>query len=228
MTCPSVSVIGCDSVFLIDATVTDTDRLKPLATQAPVSSTLLCLDARTGRERWKHSDDIYGTTLVLGTQHKMLLMGYQYSQRSFQFKSETGNRLTGFHALTGKREWDRRLDGKQKYISRPMINGATIHAQPWAWDLMTGKPDEHYTMKDRQPGGCGNISGSKHLLLYRSGPLSYIDLTQPEKLNQTYGPMRPGCWINIIPAGGLVLMPDATEQCSCSYLMKVSVGLQPM
>jgi len=65
-------------------------------------------------------------------------------------------------------------------------------------------------------------------MLYRSGPLSYIDLTQEEKVNQTYGPMRPGCWINAIPAGGLVLMPDATDGCRCTYLMKVSVALQPM
>ncbi|MEK6247811.1 MAG: PQQ-like beta-propeller repeat protein, partial [Planctomycetales bacterium] len=220
--------IGNGSVFIIDSTLIDADRAKRLGKQDPVESTLLCLDAGTGKVRWRQTNDVYGTTLVLSAQHKMLLMCYQYSQRSFQFGSEPGNRLTGFNAATGERVWDTRLDGKTRYLSRPLINGQTIYAQPLAWDLMTGKPKQDYVMKGRQPGGCGNISGSRHLMLYRSGPLSYIDLAQDEKVNQTYGPMRPGCWINAIPAGGLVLMPDATDGCKCTYLMKVSVGLQPM
>jgi len=220
--------VGSGSVFLIDSTLVDTDRLKRLGNQAPIESTLLCLDAGTGDVRWEQTNAVYGTTLVLSEEHELLVMCYQYSQRSFQFGSEAGNRLTGFNAATGERVWDTRLDKKKRYLSRPLINGRTIYAQPWAWDLMTGKPMPDYIMKGRQPGGCGNISGSRHLMLYRSGPLSYIDLTQEEKVNQTYGPMRPGCWINAIPAGGLVLMPDATDGCRCTYLMKVSVALQPM
>ncbi len=220
--------IGNDSAFIIDATLLDADRAKRLGKQEPVASTLLCLDVGTGKKRWQQTNDIYGTTLTLSEPHKLLVMSYQYSQRSFQFGSEVGNRLTGFNAMTGKRAWDARLDGKKRYLSRPLINGKTLYAQPWAWDLMTGAPKQDYIMEGRQPGGCGNISGSRHLMLYRSGPLSYIDLTRDEKVNRSYGPMRPGCWINAIPAGGLVLMPDATDGCRCTYLMKVSVGLQPM
>ncbi len=219
--------IGNGSVFIIDSTLIDTDRAKRLGKQAPVKSTLLCLDAGTGKVRWQQTNNVYGTTLALSVPHKMLLMSYQYSQRSFQFGSEKGNRLTGFNTATGKQVWDTHLDKKYRYLSRPLINGRTIYAQPWAWDLMTGKLKQDYAMKGRQPGGCGNISGSRHILLYRSGPLSYIDLTQKEKVNQTYGPMRPGCWINVISVGGIVLMPDATDGCRCTYLMKVSVGLQP-
>ncbi len=219
--------VGNGSVFLIDSALIDADRLKKLEKQEPLGSTLLCLDARTGKERWQQTNDIYGTTLILSVPHKMLVMGYQHSQREFQFGSEKGNRLTGFNAATGARAWDVTMGGT-RYISRPLINGSTIYAQPLAWDLMTGEKIQDYVMKGRQPGGCGNISGSQYLLLYRSGPLSYIDLTQAEKVNQTYGPMRPGCWINAIPAGGLVLMPDASDGCRCTYLMKVSVGLQAM
>lgn len=220
--------IGNGSVFIIDSTLIDTDRLKRLGMQDPLESTLLCLDAGTGKVRWQQTNDVYGTTLVLSAQYNTLLMCYQYSQRSFQFKSEAGDRLTGFNASTGDRVWDTSTDKRIKYVSRPLINGQTIYAQPSAWDLLTGEPKQDYIMQGRQAGGCGNISGSRFLMLYRSGPLSYIDLTQEEKVNQSYGPMRPGCWINAIPAGGLVLMPDATDLCKCSYLMKVSVGLQPM
>lgn len=71
------------------------------------------------------------------------------------------------------------------------------------------------------------MTGSTHLLLYRSGTLGYTDLSSDAPATQNYGPVRPGCWINAIVAGGLVLMPDATERCTCSYLMKASVALAP-
>jgi hypothetical protein len=70
------------------------------------------------------------------------------------------------------------------------------------------------------------MAGSTNLLLYRSGTLGYTDLTSGSA-TQNYGPMRPGCWINAIVAGGLVLMPDATDRCTCSYLMKTSIALAP-
>jgi hypothetical protein len=70
------------------------------------------------------------------------------------------------------------------------------------------------------------MTGSTNLLLYRSGTLGYTDLLSGS-VTQNYGPMRPGCWINAIVADGLVLMPDATDRCTCSYLMKTSIALAP-
>jgi hypothetical protein len=38
---------------------------------------------------------------------------------------------------------------------------------------------------------------------------------------------RPGCWINIIPVGGLVLIPEASSGCSCPYPVQTSIALAP-
>ena len=227
-------VIGGGRVYVIDRPLVEQNRIdfkkrrgiseeKPTIPPAPASPPLLlCLDAATGRERWRSSEDLYGTTLALSVQHDVLVMGYQYSQRSFQFSSEKGNRLTGLRASSGKRLWD----AEGRYLSRPLINGRTLYAQPHAWDLLTGKQKEDFVLTGRGPGGCGTISGSAHLLLYRSGPLGYTDLLRRQG-TENYGGPRPGCWINAIPAGGLVLMPDATDRCRCSYLLKASIALQP-
>jgi len=185
-------------------------------------SHLLCLDARTGDTLWEENKDVYGTTLAVSSKHNVLLMGYQYSQRSYQLPSEKGDRLTGFRASNGRRLWDT----KARYISRPIINDATVYAQPYAFDLLTGIRNANFELKDRQPGGCGPMTGSTHLLLYRSGTLGYTDLLSGSAV-QNYGPVRPGCWINAIVAEGLVLMPDATDRCTCSYLMKASIALAP-
>ena len=42
-----------------------------------------------------------------------------------------------------------------------------------------------------------------------------------------YGGVRLGCWINAVPAGGMVLVPDATTGCKCSYLNQAWFALQP-
>ena len=197
------------------------DKANP-QTQEPITSRLVCLDTRTGEVLWEQSDDIYGTTLAASSKHNVLLMSYQYAQRSFQLPSEKGDRLTGFRTTDGKRLWD----AKERYISRPIINDSTIYAQPYAFDLLTGIRHMDFQMEGRQPGGCGPMTGSTHLLLYRSGTLGYTDLSSGAA-TQNYGPVRPGCWINAIVAGGLVLMPDATDRCTCSYLMKTSIALAP-
>ena len=183
---------------------------------------VVVLDADTGDVLWEQNEDIYGTTLAVSSKHKVLLMSYQYSQRSFQLPSEKGDRLTGFRTTDGKRLWD----AEERYISRPIINDSIIYAQPYAFDLLTGKRNTNFVLKGRQPGGCGPMTGSTNLLLYRSGTLGYTDLSQGSTV-ENYGPVRPGCWINTIVAEGLVLMPDATDRCTCSYLMKASIALAP-
>jgi hypothetical protein len=222
--------IGDGRVYLIDKSkevidLPDKQKDKHAAippTQEPADSHLLCLDARTGAPLWEQDKDVYGTTLAVSSKHNVLLMSYQYAQRSFQLPSEKGDRLTGFRASDGKRLWDTAA----RYISRPIINDLTIYAQPHAFDLLTGIRNVGFELKDRQPGGCGPMTGSTHLLLYRSGTLGYTDLLSGPAV-QNYGPVRPGCWINAIVADGLVLMPDATDRCTCSYLMKTSIALAP-
>ncbi|MHC4566389.1 MAG: hypothetical protein ACYTE3_11575, partial [Planctomycetota bacterium] len=168
----------------------NTDRTNPPAEQ-PTVSRLVCLDAETGDILWEQSEDIYGTTLAASLKHDVLLMSYQYAQRSFQLPSEKGDRLTGFRMSDGERLWDT----AERYISRPIINDSTIYAQPYSFDLLTGIRNMDFQMTGRQPGGCGPMAGSTNLLLYRSGTLGYTDLSSGSA-TQNYGPARPGCWIN--------------------------------
>jgi len=64
------------------------------------------------------------------------------------------------------------------------------------------------------------------MLLFRSATLGYRDLLG-DRPTANVGGIRPGCWINVIPTGGLVLMPDATTGCKCSYLNAATIALQP-
>jgi hypothetical protein len=53
-----------------------------------------------------------------------------------------------------------------------------------------------------------------------------VDLENNEG-TENYGGIRPGCWINAIPAGGLLLMGEAASWCTCSYLNQATIALQP-
>ncbi len=206
-------------VYLIDrelAKMDDLRRGKKDAQHRP--GVLVALDADTGQERWRLSEEVFGTMLAASQAHDVLLMSYQDTR--FKLDSEVGGRMAAFRASDGERLWDVHA----RYGSRPIINDRTIYAQPGAWDLRSGRQKD---FRFSRSYGCGILAGSTNLLVYRSATLGYTDLLGSTG-TENYGGIRPGCWINAIPAGGLVLMPDATDRCTCSYLIKSSIALQPL
>jgi len=66
--------------------------------------------------------------------------------------------------------------------------------------------------------GCGQLAGCESMLFYRSATLGYFDLSASSEGTQNFGGIRPGCWINAIPAGGMLLVPDASSGCAGSDL----------
>lgn len=215
--------IGGGRVYLIDRPPAEMDLITaPTAKDAKQKEhplgRLLALDAATGQVIWQSADDIDGTLLALSVKHDVLLMGYQPT--AFRLPSEKGGQLTGFQAATGKRLWDK----KATYTTRPLINDHTVYAQGGAWDLKTGE-DRPFSFK--RSYGCGQLAGSEHLMVFRSATLGYFDLTSSAGI-ENYGGIRPGCWINAIPAGGIVLVPDASSGCQCSYLNQAWIALQAL
>jgi outer membrane protein assembly factor BamB len=224
----SVAIAG-ERVYLIDRPIVEADRVTnpkregkaaPKLTHSQVpAGTLIALDSATGKVLWENKDDIWGTQVAVSAKHGVLLMNYKAVRHNFfELPSEVGGRLAGFDIATGKRLWDQ--DGK--YQTRPLINDATIYAQGGAWDLKTGSPVE---WEFQRSYGCGQIAASKNLMLFRSATLGYVDLTRKAG-TENYGGIRPSCWINAIPASGLVLVPDGSSKCHCSYQMRAWFALQ--
>ncbi len=204
-------------LFLIDRPAAMFDRVKRSKTRDHPPGILAALDAATGKVLWQQDEEIYGTMLAAGEKHNVLLMSYQPTR--FRLDSELGGRMAAFSTGDGRRLWDIRAD----YQSRPIINGQTIYAQGGAWKLLTGKA---VPFDFRRSYGCGILASGTHMLLFRSATLGYYDLSGAKR-TENFGGARPGCWINAIAAGGLVLVPDATAGCGCSYVNKAWFALQP-
>jgi outer membrane protein assembly factor BamB len=211
--------VGGGRVYCIDRALAEGDRGdRPASGAEPrhCPGRLICLDATTGREVWQSADG-FATLLILSAKHDVLLASYQAT--SFRLDSEAGGRMAAYRASDGTKLWE----VPAAYRSRPVVNDRAVYAEPGKWDLLTG---QRLPFEFSRSYGCGILAGSQRLLVYRSATLGYRDLVSGQA-TENYGGIRPGCWVNAIPADGLVLMADAASWCTCSYLIQATVALAP-
>ncbi|MDP6763928.1 MAG: PQQ-binding-like beta-propeller repeat protein [Planctomycetota bacterium] len=207
--------LGAGRVFLVDRPQAEADRTRePVEGAVHAPGVLRALDAADGSLVWEQ-DEVWGTLLAFGATADAVLMAYQPTR--FRLGSEVGGRLAAFAAADGSELWSE----EASYASRPVIVGGTIYAQGGAWDLATGAAADFPFSRSY---GCGVLACGENLAVFRSATLGYTELTEPARVHN-FGGLRPGCWINAIPAAGLVLVPDGSAGCVCSYQNRSWVAL---
>ena len=104
----------------------------------------------------------------------------------------------------------------------PLIVGNKIYAEPKVFDLKTGK-----ILSDKMPdrSGCNTMSASATALFYRDSYHGMWDLQQNKRYKWTG--LRPGCSLSTISAGGIVLSPESSAGCYCSYPIQTSIAFVP-
>jgi len=121
------------------------------------------------------------------------------------------------------------------YRVRPLIVNDWLVAEPWAFDLATGEQimREHPLTGERvpwqfeRPGHhCGSVGANVNTLFFRSYSLGYYDLLGDYGTVHSSG-QRPGCWINFIPAAGLLVMPEASSGCQCLFSIMCTSVFEP-
>ena len=211
--------VAAGKVFLIDRPQAVFDRVKKPESKDHPPGKLVALDARTGQVLWENADNIYGTVLAASATHGVVLMSYQPT--AFRLDSELGGRHGRLRVRTTASDCG---TSKRSTIRDPRSMIARSMSQGGAWDLLTGQP---VPFDFKRSYGCGILASSQHMLVFRSATLGYYDLSGT-RTTENYGGIRPGCWINALPVGGLVLLPDATAGCECSYLNKSWIALAPL
>jgi outer membrane protein assembly factor BamB len=146
------------------------------------------------------------------------------------------NGMTAYDALSGKELWS--VSAKQAmhhcsaHLRIPVIAGDWVYDEPYAYNLRTGKtktlPGQDQPWRWGGFRGCGTVSGAQNMLFYRSatGNPGLLDAAGADG-NRNFQGLRPGCFINIIAAGGLVLMPEASSGCGCAYNFQTTLTLMP-
>ena len=101
----------------------------------------------------------------------------------------------------------------------PAIVGDSIYWQPNKYNLQNGAQQ---TWAGVSQSGCGTISTSANYAFNRySNPRMHSLSGGSWSLCSE---ARVGCYINIVPAGGLVLVPESGSGCTCSYSLQSSMG----
>jgi len=236
--------IGDGRLFYVDREVTDAQKKEGLkgvpdkphldsrGKPIPPVRLVVRLNAATGKVEWAKpiyvADCIppvtkaHGDVTMMYSNNVLLLAGQPWNGhfwREFFAGKFSRRSLIALSGDSGKMLWS----GNKGYRSRPLIVGDRVIAEPWAHDLLTGvektrnHPITETTAKWQfaRPGHhCGNIAASPNVLFFRSGTAGYYDL-EGDSGTVHFGGQRPGCWINCIPANGLVMMPEASSGCVC-------------
>ena len=115
-------------------------------------------------------------------------------------------------------------------LHRPDGQGLLV-AEPYLYDLNTGQRQVPMGAGTdwalNRPGhSCGTLSGAGNSLFFRASNPTVLNLATAEFT--ALAPTRAGCWINMIPAGGRLLIPEGSASCVCQYSLQTSMAFSPI
>ena len=196
---------------------------------------IVALDQQTGNVLWQQDADyaaiehhLYG----FYANKNFITVGSR-NQAGENGKETVWYDIHAMDAATGKTNWRASQNnmtraggdhGEQDH--HPLIVKDRLYVEPFAYDLKTGHRDYDWGWQRGHRGGCGTISASSSAFFFRDRNAAMFDL-KLKKHSAVTQVSRPGCWINMIPAGGLLLIPEASSGCTCHYAVQASMALRP-
>lgn len=196
---------------------------------------LVSIDLKTGETNWQETIDLSHIEHVLyliAVGDRLVLAG--------SFNQEIGGKLQAHFdvrvvdAANGERIWGKTQDQKAnpggshgEQDQHPVVVGKKLYCEPYAYHLETGEPLADWKWNTGHRRGCGTISASASTFFFRNHNPTMFDLAQ-NKVTKVTTTTRPGCWINMIPAGGLLLVPEASSGCTCNFSVQSSMAFLPV
>ena len=197
---------------------------------------VVALNAKTGVEAWSQPVNLSGIQHAIYTcfgNGQLVIVGSRNDGRD----RKTSTVLFDIHVFDGACgavAWSRtqrqgtKISGEHgEQDHHPVVVGRKLICEPFAYDIVTGKPLKDWAWKNSHRKGCGTISASASSLFFRHSNPTMFDLESGSYQKVTTS-SRPGCWINMIPAGGLLLVPEASSGCTCNhYPIQTSFAFLP-
>jgi len=208
---------------------------------------LIALDAVTGRTIWEVPFDATDITLddtvvsdgrvgvacmvqdgvvivhgtgSLGHPHREFLAGEFARRALYAFAADTGRVLWG---------------GRRGYRKRPIIVGGRVFAEPFAWDLHTGRQQTIANPLSGQPQildfhrgyiGCGHLLASGAALFGNKPGIAYWNIDSVAGF-VPFESLVFGCGICATPACGVFVAPEGRSGCACPAGIHTSLALYP-
>jgi len=181
---------------------------------------LVAMDAVSGDVLWEKPYDFSvckyvaymthgnGTLLVTGTDQKSVF-------HTFAFNSVDGAELWKHQAAEKKGHHTGQL-------AHPTIVGDLVYFNKHTYKLRTG---EVLGVHNFNWHGCGVMSASNHTVFSRYEYHGMLDLKTNQRTE--FLGVRSGCWLSLIPSGGLLLAPETSAGCSCGHSIQTSLAYVP-
>jgi outer membrane protein assembly factor BamB len=188
---------------------------------------LRVFDLKTGRELWKSDREVFGTWLSYSAERDILVEAGRVARDTI---NDEPKGMRAWRASDGTPLWE-----KKDYVGPAMIHGDVILMSDRACDLQTGalRARAHPLTGAPVPWtwsrnyGCNTPMAAQHLMTFRSGAAGFYDLAGDGGTGN-FGGFRSSCTNNLVVADGLLVAPDYTRTCTCSYQNQTSIALVPM
>jgi len=105
-------------------------------------------------------------------------------------------------------------------MQHPVLANGKVYLWPAVYRVADGSREPR-NMPDR--GGCPTFAAGSRVFVYRGsgGVISLWDCETGRRGG--WQSIRPGCWLSVIPADGMILAPEGGAGCSCGGWIQTSV-----
>lgn len=230
----STITIGDGMVFFIesrnpDAVSADSGRLAP---ELLTSLHLVALDLKTGKPLWEKPQDfskLQFMTYLTYSANTLVVTGTDAAKHfhTYAFTAPSRGSSDGEPILLGGElmwsESHKEDKGHHSgHLQHPVVVDGVFYSDQRSFDLKTGK-----TLRTDLPErrGCGTMSASRNALFFRHYFHGMWDLASDKRIQ--FEGIRGGCWLGLIPAGGMLLAPESSAGCSCTHAIQTTVGYMP-
>ena len=172
------------------------------------SQVLVALDAQTGQRVWEKPFDFSkcsAVTYLVYSNDTLIASGTDAKGtfHTYAFDGSSGDLLWQHEATDQKGH-------HTGHLAHPTIVGDRVYFNKHTYQLRTGEVLDVHKFNWH---GCGVMSASTRAIFSRYEYHGMFDL-QTKSRTEFLG-LRSGCWLSLIPSGGLLLAPETSAGCSC-------------
>jgi len=196
---------------------------------------LTTIDAMTGKVLYECGVDVKDCDHAVAAHAGVLILSMRFGEKYWGGWSGGGfrkNALAVYDGTTGKLLWKKPCD----YRFLPVITSTAIYAEPWGYDLRTGRRKQRQHPISGQTGDwswvrygkqCGGSNGSEHFLFGRSMGFGYQDLLRDRGM-YVFWSHRQSCAPDTGSGGGMMLKPPLNSGCGCPWSLPYTIAMTQM
>ncbi|MBN2376271.1 MAG: PQQ-binding-like beta-propeller repeat protein [Sedimentisphaerales bacterium] len=224
---------GGDYIYFFEsyeaAAVSDSDaRVTPATFCNGSNEYLVKLNKNTGTLVWREQHDLpFANIIYLSYANEIALAsGCTTGVSTFRYHYRAFDTTDG--SLAWQKDWDSTHNSGDKehggQDKHPMIIGDDVYLKFGCYNLQTGNTLNRTFVSSN----CADFAASaNHLFSRNSSRATLYNINAGGSGAALCSAMRPGCYISIMPAGGIIMLPAHSAGCTCGHTLQTTIAWLP-